>query len=171
MCQLLIHASRNQLNFAWARLSFCLGPLPRTNGDVIILGRPQTDGSLCQGCFSLFLPAGTAEAKDEGTHERLKPCAISLETWGHPAWAAACHCEKWHCCFFPSLDFQNQKMLLPGEDDVRTPVEGPMHTEKIEAVFNLLKTTSPSSWTNPSNKCRLLQRSNKDVCWDWYFLW
>lgn len=26
--------------------------------------------------------------------ERLRPDAISLETWGNPAWATACHAEK-----------------------------------------------------------------------------
>lgn len=40
-------------------------------------------------------------------------------------------------------------MMPPGEEDIKTPVEGPMRTELIETLFNLWKTSSQSLWTNP----------------------
>lgn len=92
MCQHLIHVSSKPIKFCFSVPISLPRPFPCPTGSTILL-------SPCQGHFSVLAAAGTVAGGSEGKEEERRDSGQTLLVWrpgGHPAWATACHCEKWH---------------------------------------------------------------------------
>lgn len=99
MCQPLIHVSSKPIKFCFSVPISLPRPFPRPTGSMILLSLSQTDWVSAKAISLSWLlkgPWSVVGGSGDEEDERLWPDTISLETRGHPAWATACHCEKWH---------------------------------------------------------------------------
>lgn len=132
MCQPLIHASSKPIKFCFSMPISLPRPLPCPTGSMILLSLSLNRLGLCQGHFSVFAPAGTVVGgrwkQRRRREERCWPDTISLETRGHPAWATACHYEKWH---HPLLRIMRARRRRHGLDTHVDTDEKEKRTQKV----------------------------------------